>query len=61
MSERIKYVFDQHYVRTSDQPNSLQHAMMADRESVYDWWREGEPVVVAIMNAADIPEEAAQD
>jgi hypothetical protein len=59
ISERIETAFEQHYIRTSDQPSSFQYAMLADRESTYDWEREGEPVVDAIMNAADIPEEAA--
>ena len=35
--------------------------MLADRESHYEWERDGEPVVDAIMNAADMPEEAAGD
>jgi len=61
MAERIELVFEQHYVRTSDQPSALQCSMLADKESNYDWERDGEPVVDAIMNAADIPQEAASD
>ena len=34
---------------------------MADRESNYDWERDGEPVVWAIANAASIEEGVAQD
>jgi len=61
MSERVEIAFKQHYVRTSDQPSSFEYAMMADKESNYDWERDGEPVVYAIMNAAEIPEAAASD
>ncbi|MDO8294341.1 MAG: RES domain-containing protein [Gallionella sp.] len=61
MSEKIEEAFDEHYVRTSAQPFPFQQAMLADRESNYDWERDGEDVVHAIMNAADIPEEAASD
>lgn len=61
LSECIDVAFRRHYVRTSDQPTSFQYAMLADRESDYIWERDGEPVVFAIMNAADIPEEAASD
>lgn len=61
MSELIEEAFDAHYVRTSDQPSHFQQAMLADRESDYDWERDGEPVESAIMNAADIPEEVASD
>jgi hypothetical protein len=61
MSERVESAFEQHYVRTSDQPSSFEYSMMADKESKYDWDREGEPVADAIMNAAEIPEGAASD
>jgi hypothetical protein len=61
MADLIDAVFEQHYVRTSDQPNSWQYARLSDKESDYDWERDGEPVVFAIMNAAEIPETAAQD
>ncbi len=60
-SERIDAVFEKHFFRTSDQPNSWQYSLLADKESSYDWERDGEPVVYAIMNAADIPENAAKD
>jgi hypothetical protein len=61
IAERIDEAFDSHYQRTSDQPDDMQYAMLRDRESSYDWERDGEPVVYAIMNAADIPEVAAAD
>jgi RES domain len=35
--------------------------MLSDKESDYEWERDGEPVTYAIMNAADIPEAAAKD
>lgn len=61
MSECIESAFERHYVRTSDQPDDMQYSMLRDRESSYEWERDGEPVVYAIMNAAEIPEEAAED
>lgn len=61
MSELVETAFEQHYARTSDQPTSYEYSMLADNESNYDWERHGEPVVYAIMNAAEIPEEAASD
>jgi hypothetical protein len=61
MSERVEVAFNQHYERTPTEPDSFQYRMLADKESSYSWEREGEPVIVAIMNAADIPEEAASD
>ncbi len=61
VAERIESVFEQHFIRTSDQPNSWQQTMLSDRESEYDWERDGEPVTNAIANAADMPEAAAAD
>lgn len=61
MSERIEEVFQVHFERTSDQPEPEQRMAMSDPESDYDWEREGEPVVWAIANAADVPEAAATD
>ena len=61
LAERIEEVFNAHYVRTSDQPNSWQRTLLSDSESEYDWERDGEPVIQAIANAADMPEVAAED
>ena len=61
MAERIEEVFEQHYYRTPDEPSTWQQTLLSDRESEYDWERDGEPVVYAIANVADMPEEAARD
>ncbi len=61
IAERIETAFEQHFRRTSDQPNSWQQSLLSDRESTYDWERDGEEVVSAIENAAKIPEQAARD
>lgn len=61
MAERVETAFEQHYARTSDQPTSWQQTMLSDRESDYEWDRDGEQTVYAIMNSADMPEAAAQD
>lgn len=57
----IEAAFDRHYTLTSDQPDSWQYSLLSDKESDYEWERDGEPVVDAIMYAADIPEAAAED
>jgi hypothetical protein len=61
IAERVQVAFEQNYIRTSDQPTSWQYTLMSDRESSYDWYRDGEPVTDAIANAAEIPQEAAED
>lgn len=61
MAEHVETAFEQHFRRTSDQPTFWQQSLLSDRECDYEWERDGEPVVWAIENAADIPEQAAQD
>jgi RES domain-containing protein len=61
LAERIEAAFEDHYVRTSDQPNSWQERLLADKESDYDWDRDGVPVLDAIAEAALISEAAAED
>jgi HEPN/RES N-terminal domain 1 len=61
LAERVDTAFQQHYVRTSDQPNDWEYMLLRDRESNYEWYRHGEPVIDTIMNAADIPQAAADD
>lgn len=61
IAERVETAFEQHFRRTSDQPTSWQQSLLSDRDSDYEWERGGEPVVWAIANAAEIPEQAAQD
>lgn len=61
LADRIEAAFEDHYVRTSDQPNSWQQSLLSDRESEYEWERDGQPVLDAIEEAAAIPHEAARD
>lgn len=61
LADHIETAFDNHYVRTSDQPNSWQQSLLSDRESDYDWYRDGQPVLEAIEEAAVIPREVAED
>jgi len=61
MSDIVATAFEQHYQRTSDQPTSMQYAMLKDKESDYEWDREGEPVEDVIAAATSIPQEAATD
>jgi hypothetical protein len=41
MSDIIEEAFEQHYVRTSDKPSSLEYLLLADKESNYYWERTG--------------------
>lgn len=61
MAERIDLVFEEHFIRTPSEPNAWESAMHRDEEIDYEWDREGEPIIDAITNAAEIPESAARD
>lgn len=60
-AERIEQAFDDHYTRTAENPDAIQWMMIKDKESDYEFEREGQRTADAIMNAADIPDEAASD
>lgn len=57
----VEKAFDEHYIRTSDQPGLWQQGLLADKDLNYEWEREGDPVVEAIEGAAEIPHQAAID
>ena len=61
LAERVDGAFDRHFRRTSTEPDGYQWMAMKDPESTYDWERDGEPVIWAIVNAAVISEKAATD
>ncbi|WP_431110174.1 RES family NAD+ phosphorylase [Variovorax paradoxus] len=61
LADRIETAFDDHYFRTSDQPDAWQQSLLSDRESDYYWERDGQPVLDAIEEAACIPRAAAED
>lgn len=61
MADLIEQAFKDHYARTSDQPNMWQDALLRDRESAYEWYREGQPVIEAIAEAAGVGKSVAAD
>lgn len=61
LAERVETAFEHHYHRTSDQPDAFQQSLLSDRESSYEWERDGMPVLEAIAEAAEISSDAAVD
>jgi hypothetical protein len=61
LAKRLETAFEQHYVRTPDQPNDLEFMLQRDPELNYEWYRGGERVNDAIMDAANIPSASADD
>src|SRR3546814_381184 len=60
LADEIEAAFNTHYTRTAQDPDSFQLMMLKDKEIDYEWDREGEEAVYAIMNAAELPEDAAK-
>jgi len=61
IANHVESAFKRHYARTPSEPDDWQYALLKDKESDYEWEREGESTVYAIMNAANISEDAASD
>ncbi|MEP0233898.1 MULTISPECIES: RES family NAD+ phosphorylase [Roseibium] len=61
VADAVEAAFQQHFRRTPDQPDGLQSMMLADKEGTYEWDRDGEQTVYAIMNALNSSEEIASD
>jgi len=61
LADRIESAFSDHYVRTSNEPQDYERALLADKESDYDWEREGTHVLYAIQESAGLSENAAED
>lgn len=61
LARRIGQAFDEHFTRTRSEPDGFEWAMQKNPELNYSWEREGEQTIYAIMNAADISEDAAGD
>ena len=61
MADRVQAAFEQHYERTSDEPSAVEWIMQKDKESTYEWEREGDATVDAIGGAALIDELPARD
>ena len=59
LANEIHAAFEQHYQRTDTDPSDLEYSLI--KETGYVWWREGEPIVYAIEQAAEINEIVAED
>lgn len=61
LADKIQTVFEQLYERTSEYPDSYQEAMFKDKESTYEWEREGDGTVDAIEELVSVEREIAED
>lgn len=61
IADFVEEAFERCYCKTSCDPNNYETALIKDRESTFEWERHGEPIVDAIMYAAKIDEQPAND
>jgi hypothetical protein len=61
LADEVEMAFASHYVRTSNEPDGFEYAMMSDPDSSYEFERGGEEVLWAVAGAAEVSEEVAQE
>lgn len=61
LADRIERAFEDHYQRTSEDPDGFEYAMSRDPDMDYEWERDGQSAMWAILNALDVSEDAAKD
>ena len=61
ISKLTAEAFEQHFVRTPDNPSSYESSLQADKESDYEWYRDGYPVTDVIVDAVGVSENIARD
>jgi hypothetical protein len=61
LAERIHWAIEEHFYLTSNEPSSIEYAMLSDKESNYDWARSGEPINYLIQDVAGVNKAIASD
>jgi RES domain/HEPN/RES N-terminal domain 1 len=61
LADEVEGAFGRHFERTSPDPSDFEYALLRDKEIDYDWEREGQQVLWAIYDAANVSENIAQD
>jgi len=61
VASKIEGAFERHFTRTATEMDGIEWQMHKDPETDYSWERSGECTWVAIMDAAQIDENAAED
>lgn len=61
LADHIERAFAEHYTRTAPDPDDWQLRMLRDKESTYEWDREGAPIRDALELAAGISDQVIDD
>jgi len=61
IANRIETAFSEHYERTDPEPSDLEYRLHHEKESSYNWYREGQSVEDILINELGINQKAAKD
>jgi hypothetical protein len=61
ISRRVELAIEEHFDRTSDQPDGYEYALLKDKEINYCWERSGEPIGLVISELLECDENIAED
>ncbi len=61
LADRTGKAISEHFYRTSDQPDAWEDMLLRDKESHYEWDREGQPVLELIQEIVGTRPEIAAD
>ncbi len=61
LADHIERAFIEHFTRTAPDPDDWQLRMLRDKESTYEWYREGTPTRDALALAAGISDRVIDD
>lgn len=61
VANQVEVVFDNHFERTPAEPNWYEEQLLKDKETDFDWWREGQPTTEVIAEVASVQEDVAID
>ncbi|MDA3799861.1 MAG: RES family NAD+ phosphorylase [Kiritimatiellae bacterium] len=61
LADKIHTAIDEHFNLTSNEPTALEHALLSDKESTFDWERSGEEFHCLIQEMAEVNERVATD
>ena len=61
LAELVHWAFEEHLCLTTNEPSSLEYAMLRDKESNYEWIRSGDPVDYFIQVCAGVDVTIASD
>lgn len=61
ISSQVEDVLTKHFKRTPENPEAWQEAALRDKESDYEWYRDGEPLLDVICEILQVSQQVAED